>query len=433
MPCPTRRLPELLLAGALALTACNSPDPAGAGASDAPSAAPAAPAAPAYATELARVDGALAAARQSVAQDAAFWPGHERVARLLLERAALTGRFDDYAEAAATVDLMARGPRLALCPTGIRVHLAVHRLAAARALLDECGRGNGPGTPPAELLSLQADLAMQQGDLAQARRLAQGVLATRETPQDLARLARYYELTGAPAEALALLDRAEKIDHAATPVLRAWLALRRGLVALHRGRWEEALAHDLAAERWLAGWWLVEEHVAEVRALLGQTAAAVTAYERLLAQEPRPELMDALARLHLAHGRPDAAQALIAEARAQYRGRLERLPEAAGHALAHDLAFAPATPATLALARRAAQAGGAARLDLARALIAAQRWGDARAEIAALRATSWRTAELHAVAHEAFRRAGDPAAAAREAQAAAAMNPHWREQYLPGG
>lgn len=433
MRCRIRRRPELLLAATLALAAgaCHGPED-GSGASDAPS--PGGPPAPHYADELARIDAEVARHSAAAGAARASWPAHEQLARTLLEKAALTGAFEDYAGAVAAITT-AKGlaGADAVCATAACVALAVHRLAAAGAALKRCERlAVADADRGTELAALAAELAFQQGRYDAALRGARDVLERREMPRDLARLALIHEATGSPAEALALLDRAERADHADTPALRAWLAVRRGLVALHRGRWEEALAHYLAAQKRLAGWWLVDEHIAEVRALLGQAAAAATIYEGLLATQPRPEIMDAYARLLQAAGRPADADPWIRRAREAHRQRGQALPEAAdGHALAHVLAFAPHAPATLALARRnaARQPNGEARLALARALLAANRPGEALAVVQAARATSWNTAELQAVTHAVLQRARLADRARAAAAQAGAMNPRWQAQY----
>lgn len=435
MPCRIRHrrssAPWARLVALLALSATACGEPAGSGASDAPSAQPAAAR---YADEIATLDLELARLRGAAQRNPTFWPAQEQLARHWLDRAWLTGSFEDLAAAAAAAQAVEHlGGKQALCPTGVRVNLAVHRLAAARSLLDSCGQ-SGVLTPEDRvgLDALQADLAFQGGHYAEALRLSRWVLQQRESPGDLARLALHHAVTGAPAEALALLDRAGKLDHAGTPKLRAWLALQRGLIALHRGRWEEALAHYLAAERELAGWWLVEEHIAEVRALLGERAAAAALYRRVLAGVEEPALMDALAVLLGELGQVDEAKGWIARARAVHQRRLGQLPEAAaGHALAHFLNFAPADPETLALARRDAglRGLGDTRLALVRALLAAGRTDEAAREMRAVLASGWNTAPAHALAHVAFERAGHPRAARSEAELAASMNPRWREQY----
>jgi tetratricopeptide (TPR) repeat protein len=414
---------------ALALCACH--EPSGSGASDAPSPAPAAPG---YAEELARVDADVERHRAAAGESRDAWPAHERLAQALLERARLSGRFEDHAGAVRAIAAAERlgGPR-AGCATRVRVALAVHRLEAARTALAVC-RGPPPQVSAVEQTALQADLALHSGRYRDALQLARRVLEQRESPQDLARLALIHEATGAPAEALALLDRAERVDHANTPALRAWLALRRGLLALHRGRWDEALAHYLVAEKRLSGWWLVEEHVAEIHALLGQMAQAATIYRDVLATHPLPELMDAYAQVLRASGQLAEADAWIRRAREAHRGRQELLPEAAdGHALGHLLAFEPRARATLELARRdaARRASGDARLALARALLAADRPREAVTVVEAARAAGLDTAETHAVAHDALLRAGLADAARAEAASASAMNPRWRSQYAP--
>src|SRR5262249_31405270 len=131
----------------------------------------------------------------------------------------------------------------------------------------------------------------------------------------------------------AAIARSQGAEQAQT---RAYLSLLRGLVALERGRWDEALARYAEGDREFPGWWLLREHEAEIHALQGKKDEAIAAYRQLVDETSDPEYMDALARLVPA---PEAGT-WVARARTVHDARLARFPEAAyGHALEHYLLF----------------------------------------------------------------------------------------------
>ncbi|MDH5264995.1 MAG: hypothetical protein OEX21_09625, partial [Betaproteobacteria bacterium] len=288
------------------------------------------------------------------------------VASLYVERARLTGDYADFARAQALLDSRPPGSKKTAshCLAQARLHYTLHRLARAAETLAACP----PGTDPAELGAIRADIAMYSGRYREAEAGYRSLLNQSGTPQQYVRLALLKARTGSPAEATALLEAAEKRYHGGAATMKAWLRLQRGLVALDRGRFDEALALYRLAGDALAGWWLVDEHVAEVTFLRGDARAARDLYASVLGRTGAPEFMDALAVLEAQEGRAEPARALLREARALHERRLSEFPEAAaGHALAHFLRDAGE-------ARRA--------LDLARANFAARPYGEAAIALA---------------------------------------------------
>jgi tetratricopeptide (TPR) repeat protein len=147
--------------------------------------------------------------------------------------------------------------------------------------------------------------------------------------------------------------RALEMYHGRHAYPRAWIHLQLGLIDLDAGRLVEALAHYEDGAARFGGWWLIDEHIAEIHALQGQTAEAELRYRDLVERTGNPEFMDALANILAGTGRTDEADALIARARGIHEARLVRFPEAAyGHALDFYLEHEPGGPRTLDLARR---------------------------------------------------------------------------------
>jgi tetratricopeptide (TPR) repeat protein len=212
----------------------------------------------------------------------------------------------------------------------------------------------------------------------------------------LAGLAAVHEALGHPEEAKVLLAEAERRNHGDDPAQRAWLKVRRAEIALHQGRWDEARAVYLAAQEILPGWWLVEEHLAEVEALLGETAAARDRYMAIVERNGPPEIMDALAKLEMTLGATEHAQLLHERARELYEGRLARFPEAAaGHALEHFLHDPHAARALeLAEANYAGRPTGQSATVLARARWRSGRREDACEVIESARVRGYESAEV---------------------------------------
>ncbi|MEZ4385315.1 MAG: hypothetical protein R3A79_28570, partial [Nannocystaceae bacterium] len=311
--------------------------------------------------------------------------------------------------------------------TRARLHFTLHRLDAAIADLDKMSeRFFIDDRQQAAIDGLRADIAFQRGDYGVALAEFLRIADAKPNVTSLARLATYRWKTGDFDGADALYKRALEAYDGTAAQPRAWLRLMRGLLDLDRGRYHEAYAHYQHAEAELSGFWLIEEHIAEIRALLGDSAAAMDLYEDLIVRTENPEFMDALADLKEAHGDEARATALRTAAREAYEALLERYPEAAaGHALGHylDRGDAPARALELAQANHAARPNGAAVIALAQALLAAGEGAQAQQTIEAALATKWSSAELHFVASEIFAARGDAERAAAELAAAKQINP----------
>lgn len=428
---PLAPLPTVALA---CLIAGCSPSPQS-GASNAPGAPATAERATRYEDALADATQAVRAAEARTQADSNGWVAREALALALLDRAQLTGSYEDYVAADRALEhSAARAARPGPCLAAARIHVALHRLRRAAAALAACNARVGANAgEQAELEGLAADVAFYEGRYDEALRGYRAALQSGESVAGLARLAQYHARTGAPTEAAALLDRAERIYHGTSARPLAWLALQRGLLALDAGRWDDALAHDLRAQRLMPGWWLAEEHVAEIHALRGELDVALSSYRDIVQRTGHPEYMDAIARILLEQHQPAEAAAWIGRARAVYRERLKALPEAAaGHAIEHFLLFEPLErDELLAVARQdlAARPGAEARMHMAQAYLRIGRGADAAAALAPVLASPWQTAKLHALAAQVFAATHDGAAAARAEAHAVAMNPHARRMY----
>lgn len=383
------RLPALFLACALALGGCGPAKPKTAPVVD-------------YAALLKLYDAGVAASRRELQRTPDDVASREGVALALLQKAVLTGNFDDYAaadQALAQAFAISDDPHAPLL-SRMHFHLLLHRLPQAEADRERL-QHRFRIKDTAGFASDSAELDFQRGRYAEALQGFHRSLQIEEGPRALARLALLRARTGEYFEAAALLDRAEKQDHTDTPYLHAWLELQQGMLLLDRGRWEQADEYFRHAESLLPGWWLPHGQHAAVLALQGQREEAQALYEALAQETGDPEFMDAVARLRREGPDPASAADWIRRAGEAHQHRLELLPEAAyGHALEHELWFGQQPERALELARRNAELrpNGESRILLAQALFKAGHAAEARQEIEGVLATTWNTAELHAIA-----------------------------------
>lgn len=394
-----------------------------------PVAAPAAPVRPsAHARRIAEIDDRVRGHERMAAARADNWLDLEHAAILYLQRARLSGDYDDYGRAE---DALTRafqrapdgaGPLL----TRANFNYAVHRVLRVEEDLARVERWVVVSAPQREAIaSLRADVAYHSGRYPEARRLYLDLLAQRRSVSRVVALAQLEWKTNHFDRAETLLDEAQRLAEEEPVESRAWLRMVRGMMETDRGRLEDALARFRDALRLRPGSWALEEHVAEVLAWLGRHEEARLMYADLVARTGDPEFMDQLADLEARRGQTARAAALVRDARAVYDRRAARFPEAtAGHAIAFFLKHDPPRALELATLDRAARPGGESQVRYARALTRNGRYADARAVIDATLQTEWNTADLHAIASVVYAQLGDAARAASERAAALAIDPH---------
>jgi tetratricopeptide (TPR) repeat protein len=88
----------------------------------------------------------------------------------------------------------------------------------------------------------------------------------------------------------------------------AWVELQRGVLNLKSRVYEKARAHYQVADLAYSGYWLADEHIAELLGAQGKFDEAVAAYEKVIARVPRPEFQQALGELYLSMGQPGPAE-----------------------------------------------------------------------------------------------------------------------------
>ena len=352
------------------------------------------------------------------------------VVGLYNERARLTGDYNDYGRAE---DLLTRletqfGKTDSLCLARAKMHFTLHRLAAAKAVLDGCPRLAAKGDD----LGLRADIAFYSGRYKDAGIIYRALVNQVGNSQAYIQLALYDAKTGAPGEASAMMEAAEQRYHGASPLQESWFALQRGLIQLDRGLYDEARSMYALADERLPGYWLNREHMAEATRLKGDTAAARKIYEDVVLKTGAPEYLDALGVIEADTGDAKGAKTLLDRAEVIYDDRAKRFPEAiAGHALAHYLTAAPQPAKALALAEAnfKNRPYGDAAIALAKAQLLNGRPKEAQRLLEQQLAQGWDTAETWWILSMAADAAGDSARAKTAAAEATRRNVHSAAQY----
>ena len=307
---------------------------------------------------------------------------------LLLDRAQLTGDYADYAradrgvqEAFAAAKASANGPH----SSAFDIDMALHRYASAREHMPFILPSAGP----------QARLDFAIGDYEAAGEVFERMAGSKR-PEYLSRLAIYRWKTGDLDAADALLVQAADGYHGRFHRPEAWYQLHRGILDLERGQLHDAMAHYLSAQKKMEGYWLIDEHIAEIHLLQGNLDKARSMYEDLIERTGNPEFMDRLAETLEQQGDTEAAEAMVAKARAAYEARLAQFPEATwGHAVDHWIAWGDASEA-LDMARKNAanRPNGDAKLALVHALVKAEQVPAARTLLAEVEASPFDVPEV---------------------------------------
>jgi tetratricopeptide (TPR) repeat protein len=251
-------------------------------------------AAAAAATDHARDLDRLAAEIAGLEQDTGPRNAEEatRLASCGVNRASLSGGVAELRATAAAVDAQLErfGPWPDLCYLRASVHLKQHELPEATASLDA---GEGLADSP-DGRAIQADVDLQLGRYAQARRAYERLAAETGSWDTLARLAHFEAVLGDPGRAEELY--ADAAGEITAKELRsyAWVETERGRLHLRHGRLAEAERHCERAAEAYSGHWVVERRLAEVRAAQGRLDEAIALAEDCAARTGRPELAQAV-------------------------------------------------------------------------------------------------------------------------------------------
>ena len=145
---------------------------------------------------------------------------------------------------------------------------------------------------------IRADLDFQHGHYRAAENGYLDALQRERSWGALARLAYFRGKMGDTAAADSLYEEAE--GHLTAKEMRAyaWLEVQRGFLDFARGRSVEARLHYRRADTAYPGYWLVDEHIAEVLGSEGNYEEAAEILERVVSTIDRPDLDQAIGELY---------------------------------------------------------------------------------------------------------------------------------------
>ncbi|MCI0734399.1 MAG: tetratricopeptide repeat protein [Methylococcaceae bacterium] len=231
-------------------------------------------------------------------------------------KASLTGDRRDLALAETQFNHAIQSP--ASSPDLVFLHVAFnlkrHKLQAAKAglarvrMLDESPK----------VQALDAEIDVQEGRYSAAEQTFRALIEQQPAWENLARLAYLRWKAGDFEAAERLYQEAEEEISAKEMRSYAWVQLQRGQLALSRGRYREAAEYYRRADQAYSGYWLVQDHRAELLAAERNFDAAIALYRGLLTCSRRPEILQALGDLYSFMGQPDSARPWYDEALAEY-------------------------------------------------------------------------------------------------------------------
>jgi tetratricopeptide (TPR) repeat protein len=270
----------------------------------------------AYEMELERIDEAIARITGEAIGISLESERETKHVYLLYQRASLTGNLKELADVEVVLNDAIRkiGPAGDLYFLKANLDFKFHRLSDVREDL-ETGRDLRNSLLGRALL---ADLDFQEGRYDTAKQGYETAILDNPTWDNFARLGYLKYTLGDFAGAEQCYIDAE--DELTAKELRhyAWVELQRGVLDLRSGQWENARAHYRVAELAYSGYWLVDEHIAELLGAQGKFDESVALYESVIERVPRPEFQQALGELYLAMGQSDSAEIWSQKALAAY-------------------------------------------------------------------------------------------------------------------
>lgn len=273
-------------------------------------------------TELERIDAELAPLRTGALDAPVDFERATRYVYTTYKRASLTGDLDALERVGADINRVVAHFRRPSDLYFLKASVAfkLHRLGEVKRCLASCAELRE--SPQGRVL--QADLDFQEGRYDAAHKAYEELIRRDRAWDDLARLAYLKFKMGDPDAADALYAEAE--DELTAKEMRhfAWVELQRGLLDLARGRHDDARAHYERADRAYTGYWVVEEHLAELCGAQGRFEEAESLYKKVVARVPRPEFKQALGELYDFTGRPADAQEWYEQAHADYLSSARR-------------------------------------------------------------------------------------------------------------
>ena len=239
----------------------------------------------------------------------------------LYRRASLTNREADFKQTERAIEKAFRrlGSCRDICFLKASLGLKLHRIGQAKLALQQA-----PGlvsSPSGKVL--QADLDFQEGKYNAARACLEDAIEENRSWDSLARLAYFHWKMGDEALAERLYIESEDEITAKEPRAFAWVELQRGLLDFSRGRYQETRVHYTRASQAYTGYWLVDEHMAELLAAEGNYQSAIGLFKSIVDRATKPELKQAIGELYSVNGQPEQAEPWLQSALLDYLESVE--------------------------------------------------------------------------------------------------------------
>ncbi|PYJ14723.1 MAG: hypothetical protein DME96_15185, partial [Verrucomicrobia bacterium] len=196
------------------------------------------------------------------------------------------------------------GPLADLYLLKANLDFRLHRLENADRDVQALARFAGNS----QIIALKAGIAFQQAGYEEAKKGYRLAIEKNPTWDNLARLAYWESKFGDIELADKLYGQAENEISAKEMRSYAWVELERGLLEFNRGRYQKAAAHYDQADKAYSGYWLADEHRAELLEAERKFDQAVALYGRVVGRAPQPEFQQALGDLFAFMGKPDQAK-----------------------------------------------------------------------------------------------------------------------------
>jgi tetratricopeptide (TPR) repeat protein len=240
----------------------------------------------------------------------------------LYQRVSMNGQLDELGSIESAIDqaIEQLGPAEDLCLLKANLNFKLHRLAETRQAL----RMAPALSRRAEGRSLHADIDFQSGRYNEARKAIESLIEEDRTWDNLARLAHMRLKMGDFAAADRLYLESE--DELTAKEMRsyAWVEVQRGLSRAMRGEHEQAMEHFSRADKAYSGFWLIQEHMGDLRVARGDSPGALAIYEEVLKRVRKPELLQKIGELYEKSGDPAKAESFFDEALAIYLKSAQR-------------------------------------------------------------------------------------------------------------
>lgn len=280
-------------------------------------------------------------------------------------------------------------------------------------------------TEKSAISQMRGDLAFHSGDLEEALKHYEEAQQHKDSPSIRVALGHYHFKTGDLEKAREHFDKAIDLAPKHDKLTRAWALLQRGIIELDTGNWRDARRYFEEANTTYAGWFLIEEHLAEVTGLLGDNERAKEMYEGIVARVPAGEFMEALADTYEALGDEAKAKEWKKRAGEAYARDMKRYPQAVyGHGMDYFLTGEDTAKALeIAQKNHEARPGFEAKTKLAQAHIRAGQLTEAEELVKASLEAGWNTADLHATAARLYALQGNADEAKKQEARAKELHP----------